>query len=71
MYQASQNSQHRSFEALVVKWNHLFHEGDVVGVNVTSQSRNPYAANRSYFYSALPFSWFAAKSSKIFPLLAV
>jgi len=30
-----------SFEALVVKWNHPFHESDVVVANVTSQSRNP------------------------------
>jgi len=29
-----------SFEAQVVKWNHPFHESDVVVVNVTSQSRN-------------------------------
>jgi len=55
MYHASENSQHRSFEALVVKRNHPFHGDDVVGVNVTSQSRNPYATNRSYCYSALPF----------------
>jgi len=27
-----------SFEVLVVKWNHSFHESDVVVVNVTSQS---------------------------------
>jgi len=25
------------------EWNHPFHESDVVVVNVTSQSRNPYA----------------------------
>jgi len=30
-----------SFEALVMKWNRLFHESDVVVVNVTSRSRNP------------------------------
>jgi len=29
------------FEALVVKWNHPFHESDVVVVNVTLHSRNP------------------------------
>ena len=33
------------FEALVVKWNHPFHESDVVVVNRSSHSRNPYATN--------------------------
>jgi len=28
------------------KWNHPFHESDLVVVNVTSQNRNPYATNQ-------------------------
>jgi len=32
-----------------------FHQGDVVIVNVISQSKNPYDTNRGYCYTKLPF----------------
>ena len=44
MYHASETPStepETSFEALAMKWNHPFHESDVVVVNVTSHSRNP------------------------------
>jgi len=44
MYHASETPSTEpktSFEALAVKWNHPFHESDVVVINVTLQSRNP------------------------------
>ena len=43
------------FESLVLKWNHPFHESDVVVVNMTLQSRIPYAPSRGYCSTELPF----------------
>jgi len=67
----SRTEPEASFQALVVKWNHPFHEIDVMDVNVTHRAGIHMLPIEATATQSCPVSWFAANSGSFFSLIAV